>query len=342
MIKMVSNKIPVLLVSLICLMFINSHSAAQQTITSPDAYEPDDSFSQARVIVLNDPTPQHHNFHKAADQDWVKFYGLAGETYTVKATDLGERCDIALELYDSDGKTLLKARDDGKYGQDEILEWVCTKEAVLYVKARQYNPDIFGEGTDYNLSVYKPVGPPVGVISGIISNNTTGALIDGAVITTDGGGSAISADGSYILLHPAGTYKLAVNADGYTTLETTITITGGETITKDIVLAPDNTNQDGLCPVEKMYGAESKEAVVLRKLRDTVLRKTPEGRKLIRRYYQWSPRLLTMMENNESIKDTLKTLLGEMLPLIETYLQGVRVGADSNPAAPAKTIPLDH
>jgi hypothetical protein len=332
MIKMISNKLPGLLALLICLVFPGGYSAAQET---PDAYEPDDTFSQARVIVLNDETPQHHNFHKAADQDWVKFYGMAGETYTVKAADPGERCDIVLALYDSDGKTLLKSRDDGKEGQNEILEWICAKNSVLYVKASQYTPDIFGEGTDYNLSVYKPVGPPVGVISGIISDRDTGTAIDGAVITTDGGGSAISADGSYILLHPAGTYKLAVNADGYTMTETTITIREGENITKNIVLVPENANQDGLCPVEKMYGTASHEAAVLRQFRDTVLRKTPEGRKLITLYYQWSPQLVTMMKNNDSIKDTLKTVLGEMVPMIEKYQQGFRVGADSKPAAPA-------
>ncbi len=55
---------------------------------SPDAYEDDDSQNQAKLILTNESTgPQHHNFDKADDADWVKFYGTAGKTYLIRASN---------------------------------------------------------------------------------------------------------------------------------------------------------------------------------------------------------------------------------------------------------------
>ena len=291
----------------------------EQTGTAPDAYEVDDTFSQATVIVLNDEEPQHHNFHKAGDQDWVKFYGIAEEAYTIKASNLGTKCDAVLDLYNSDGATLIKSRDDGKEGMDEVMDWICPQAGIYYVKVRQYNPDIFGEGTEYDLSVYRPIGPPTGCISGTVTVKTSKEPVDGAIIWTTCGSSTISVMGYYLIINPPGICTMTVSAPGYVSFESSVTVNSGECTNFDITLTSESA--PSTCPIESLYGEHSKETELLRYFRDTVLSKTPEGQKIIKLYYQWSPVLIKMMGGNEEVKDTVKAMINRVLPLIESSTQ---------------------
>jgi len=183
----------------------------------PDTYEEDDTVNQSNVIVINNETPQQHNFHDAGDQDWVKFYGLSGEAYTIKASNLGSNCDTVIELYDSDGTTLLASMDDGFTGEDELLDWACPQDGIYYVKVRHYDSGVYGENTEYDLEVYRPIGPLFGFIMGTITNASTGEPMEGVQITTNGNASALSLpDGTYLMIHPAGMFTVTAKASGYT------------------------------------------------------------------------------------------------------------------------------
>ena len=57
------------------------------------------------------------------------------------------------------------------------------------------------------------------------------------------------------------------------------------------------------CAEKKIYGEESDEVKVLRDVRDNVLHKTPEDRKLIKLYYKWSPVIVELMEENDKFKE---------------------------------------
>jgi len=63
------------------------------------------------------------------------------------------------------------------------------------------------------------------------------------------------------------------------------------------------------CPIEEIYGEHSVEVAVLKNLRDTMLSTTPEGREIIRLYYEWSPVILMAIQNNGE----LKAEMGEMI-----------------------------
>jgi hypothetical protein len=183
----------------------------------PDTYEEDDTFSQSQVVVINNETPQQHNFHDAGDEDWVKFYGLSGEAYTIKASNLGSNCDAFIELYDTDGTTLLASMDGGLKGEDELLDWACLQDGIYYVKVSHYDPGAYGENTEYDLEVYIPIGPITGWIEGTIKNKCTGESIEEAIIKTNNGSSAISLpNGAYLIIHEAGTFTVTAEASGYT------------------------------------------------------------------------------------------------------------------------------
>jgi len=203
----------------------------------PDNYENDNrhGYKSAQVIVVDDAEPQHHNFHKAGDVDWVKFYGLANTPYRIEVVKpredipIGSKCDAVIELYDSDGIKRLDRKDDGHEGEREWLNFNPSKDGIYYVKVFNYNPDIYGEGTNYGLKVWKPTAPGfIGILTGIVSDSITKAPIRNAEVKTNHMGSSLSnAKGSYTLIEEQGDWTLTVNALGYQSFSQNVSIVPG-------------------------------------------------------------------------------------------------------------------
>jgi uncharacterized repeat protein (TIGR01451 family) len=110
----------------------------------PDVHEPDNLYPQAVEILANGP-PQTHTFHVVADKDWASFYALAGHVYTVTTSQLGLDVDTVLELYDTDGVTLLDKNDDYLSGSNgSRIVWTAPAEGRYYVRVthfdRTYDP----------------------------------------------------------------------------------------------------------------------------------------------------------------------------------------------------------
>jgi hypothetical protein len=228
-------------------------SFPQETTVSqrvgPDVYEPDDTYSQAKPIVLNNVAAQRHSFHDAGDQDWVMFYALSGETYTIEASHLASSCDAVLELYDTDGASRLASRDNGISGEDEVLDWLCPADGVYYLKVAHYDPSVFGENTDYDLRVYVPIGPVAGFIAGNITDIHSSEPMGGVRIKTDGKISALSfPDGTYLMVHPAGSFTLTAEAVGYSPESVSgVAVSEGGTTIKDFHLSYlDDPDGDGV------------------------------------------------------------------------------------------------
>ncbi|MCS6889911.1 MAG: bacillolysin, partial [Chloroflexus sp.] len=89
----------------------NTNYRLNLTSAAPDAYEPDNTLSTARPIVVNGAA-QTHTFHTAGDQDWVFFAATSGYSYRIETLNLASCSDTVLELYNSSG-TLLAYNDDG-------------------------------------------------------------------------------------------------------------------------------------------------------------------------------------------------------------------------------------
>jgi hypothetical protein len=182
----------------------------------PDVFEDDDTFGEAGVITLDDTEAQRHTFHDQGDQDWVMFYGIGGQTYEIKTGNLGTGCDTVITLYSQNGTTPITTRDDGLYGEDELLSWQCPADGVYYVMVKQYNPSDFGQNTRYDLRVYHPTGAWAGKLLGRVVDALDNG-IGGAVVKTDiGNAAAITLpNGYYMLILPSGTYEITITAEGY-------------------------------------------------------------------------------------------------------------------------------
>jgi hypothetical protein len=72
---------------------------------------------------------------------------------------------------------------------------------------------------------------------------------------------------------------------------------------------------DSTCPSTEIYGEGSLEVTLLRAVRDTVLSQTPEGREIIKLYYQWSPVITMAIRNDKAFKAEMKELLDGILSL---------------------------
>jgi len=143
-----------------------------------DAYEHDDTYKQARKIVINNIISQAHNFHQQGDEDWVKFYATKNNEYAIEIKSPGNRCDAVLELFTEEDELslIMPPKDDGLKGEGELLRWTCDVSGLYLVKISSYNPEvsgedteIFAEDTEYFFRIYNPEAQTTFQLQGLIS-----------------------------------------------------------------------------------------------------------------------------------------------------------------------------
>ena len=129
---------------------------AQETVgCAQDAFEGsggDNTTATASTIGVG--TPQvNHTACPVGDIDWAKFSATAGVTYTIETFNLGSRADPVMCLYDSSGTTQLFCDDDSGPGNGSRLTWQATTAGNYFVKVRDFNPQVSGSETRYDLSI---------------------------------------------------------------------------------------------------------------------------------------------------------------------------------------------
>jgi len=189
----------------------------------PDTYEEDNSPAKAKVIILNNTELQRHNFHETGDEDWIKFYGLEGESYSIQADNVGADCDVVISLYDSDRVTFLQKGDDAGAGRADSLQ--CSpliREGIYYVKISDIS-ELSGNDTGYDLSLNRPKAGVVAMFQGSATDAISKAPLGDVMIRTDQSVTALSdenAEGNYAIYHPISPdfskpYTLTARLPGY-------------------------------------------------------------------------------------------------------------------------------
>ena len=215
-----------------------------EPVVDPDAYEQDDSADWAALIFL-DGSSQTHNFHCTDDEDWVRFYALADQIVTVQTENLGADNDTIVELYASDGSTLLGANDNRGPGDlSSYLLHTVTEEGFYYVRVTHAHAETYGSDSQYALHVLREAGPEIpGSLTGAVRDAQTGLAIESATVQTLGAHGTYTATGprgEYIFPSlDAGSVSVRASKDGYedSPYQTVIVLTG--TFTKqDFDLVP--------------------------------------------------------------------------------------------------------
>lgn len=129
----------------------------------PDAYEPDNVWTQAKTVAVGGAS-QRHDFHQPGDVDYAKFLASAGEVYTVRAFNLGGRPvnDTTLTLYSTDGITQLAYNDEHPSEEPGAsrIEWQALAGGVYFVKAAQFDPSAGNCALTYELEVIRGTPTP--------------------------------------------------------------------------------------------------------------------------------------------------------------------------------------
>lgn len=123
-----------------------------------DSYELDNTCAQARTI-LTDGSIQTHTFHAEGDADWVKFQVQANKTYVIQVDNVGINVDAVVMLYDACNQASL-ASDNNAFGPTVRLEWDAPADGTYYLQLIQNDPLVYGQDTNYDLSVAVDTQPP--------------------------------------------------------------------------------------------------------------------------------------------------------------------------------------
>lgn len=118
-----------------------------------DSYEPDDTASSARTVRTDGTASAGHNIHHPRDYDWFKFRACGGVTYVLQTTNAGGGGDTYLELYDTNGTTVLRQDDDSGDGYASRIEWTAPAGGLYYAKVRHFSPSRAGCDTRYDFTV---------------------------------------------------------------------------------------------------------------------------------------------------------------------------------------------
>ena len=109
------------------------------------------------------------------------------------------------------------------------------------------------------------------------------------------------------------------------TITTSTTTTSGASTTSSTSATTSTITTTTLppqfCLAEKIYGEHAEETALLRLVRDELLSTTPEGRELIRLYYQWNAILARVPGENGAIREDIKELIDEILPVFEEMVE---------------------
>lgn len=128
-----------------------SVSITSTTVTSPDSYEPDNTYSSATAVTVNG-TAQTHTL-TADDADWFSFAAQSGTAYSIETFG---NINPYLELYSTDGATLLDQDDNSSTDNNALVQWTCVSAGTYYFRVRGYST---AETGSYSVSVSSTTGP---------------------------------------------------------------------------------------------------------------------------------------------------------------------------------------
>ena len=323
----------VFIIFLFCV--VTGFVSATESTVAPDSHEDDDNFSKATYFVLND-APQQHNFHDASDVDWIKFFAVADEEHTITVAKAEMNCDVSIELYDTDGIALIESIDnwvEGTDGVNETLEYTFEKSGIYYVKIAQANAETYGDGTKYELSVaLTGIATSYGTVYGFIADSSTGLEIDGAQISTNGGGISVSCDGYYVMPHMAGSFTISTQFQGYNPVSQSVTLSAGDSKAVDFALLPTGyePGEESNCIFKQSVRVDTVSINILHSFRDKVLKSTSEGKRYIELYYQHSSEVNRIIREDVILRKEIRKTVTRLLPVVKNMIQGELLSLSSS------------
>jgi hypothetical protein len=130
-----------------------SNHAVQVTYApQPDAYEVDNTCGQSQAIDVNG-AHQEHNFHIAADTDWVSFDVVQNTQYRVEvSTPISSAADVNLSVYPACDLAPTFSFEE-TFTPGVRLDFTAPSNGPVYLRLANFVPAIAGPEVSYRLSV---------------------------------------------------------------------------------------------------------------------------------------------------------------------------------------------
>jgi len=113
----------------------DSHTASGPCSATGDIYENDDT-SYSSETIIDEGVTQTHNFLDDAI-DWIHFNACTAREYLIETSNPGILADTYLELYDTDGTTLLASDDNGGGdGVSSLINWTAPADGLYHIRVR--------------------------------------------------------------------------------------------------------------------------------------------------------------------------------------------------------------
>ncbi len=129
-----------------------------------DASELDNVLAQAKAVDIDGDHIQH-TFCGPLDEDWIKVSLTADEMYYFNALPLSNAVGPVITVFDSSGNPLAE-QFPTQLGSPSALRWMAPANGTFYLRTRNLNPLIAGDGAAYQLwvdqglQVYVPMVTP--------------------------------------------------------------------------------------------------------------------------------------------------------------------------------------
>ncbi|MEI6126859.1 MAG: CFI-box-CTERM domain-containing protein, partial [Pseudomonadota bacterium] len=160
-----------------------------------------------------------------------------------------------------------------------------------------------------------------GIVFGSVTEIETGNPVNNASISTTVGASAVSQEGYYLLLGPAGVFTLTVSDAVHQPASKSVNLITGSSVEADILLQLKSSGGGsmGTCPIEAAFAAHEGPLNLLRSFRDTFLSRSSLGMACIAGYYQFAPEVTAMLERSPALKEKIRTTVVALLPAIRKW-----------------------
>ncbi len=192
---------------------------------SQDSYEPDSVYTSANPIIVG-ADPQPHN-HCQDSSDWLKFTAEAGKDYSIRITRTGGYSSACVQLYDTDGSTLLAGDCNNS---PTAIDWHAAAAGTYYLDVTGY----VGPGTDYTIQLQ----PQLPDLTQTLSSSWTTAVAGGFLDVYD----AVSNIG----YAPAGPFEVGIYSSTSGTATTADTLLASRSVSGlPVQTSPWDSNQAG-------------------------------------------------------------------------------------------------
>jgi hypothetical protein len=118
---------------------------------TPDAFEPDDDFTQARVLTLG--VWAQSNLCGAGDPDWFRVDIEKASNYFMIAPSQSGGAAVSITVYSGDSKTILASNLAAGIGQGAAVRFKAVAAGSYYIKVDPLTPYLMGTNAVYAVMV---------------------------------------------------------------------------------------------------------------------------------------------------------------------------------------------